>query len=258
MKKEQLAVQLFTLRDYIKTPADIAKSMKRVKQIGYDAVQVSGMGPIAEEELVKILDGEGLVCCATHENGKMIVDETEKVIERLNKLNCKYTAYPHPHMPTAELNSTEIIIELAKKMNTAAEKMATAGQILTYHNHACEFAKFDGKTMLDIFYDEAPALQSELDTFWIQHGGGCPTAWIKKMAGRLPLLHLKEFGISQGNDIAMYHIGGGNLMWDSILAEAEKGETEWFIIEQDRDWIDNDPFKALQLSFEYLTENFVK
>ncbi len=254
MKKSQIAAQLYTLRDYLKTPEDIAKTLKRVKAIGYDAVQISGMGPIEESELVKMLDGEGLVCCATHEPGALIVNEVEKVIERLNKLGCKYTAYPFPHeVPTSEEES----IALAKKMNASAEKMAAAGQVLTYHNHDLEFAKFNNRTMLDIFYDEAPALQSEIDTFWVQHGGANPTTWVNKMKGRLPLLHLKELGVI-GREVKMCHIGGGNLEWDSILPAAEAGGTEWFIVEQDRDWIDNDPFKALQLSCEFLNANFVK
>ncbi len=254
MKKSQIAAQLYTLRDYLKTPEDIAKTMKRVKEIGYDAVQVSGMGPIEESELIKILDGEGLVCCATHEPGVQVVEEVEKVIERLNKLGCKYTAYPYPHeVPTSE----EEAVALAKKLNASAEKMAAAGQILTYHNHAIEFNKFNNRTMLDIFYDEAPALQSEIDTFWVQRGGANPTTWVNKMKGRLPLLHLKEM-CAIGNDSKMCHIGGGNLEWNSILSAAEAGGTEWFIVEQDTDWIDNDPFKALQLSSEFLNANFVK
>ncbi|RKX34780.1 MAG: sugar phosphate isomerase/epimerase, partial [Verrucomicrobia bacterium] len=44
MKINQVAAQLYTLRDHIKTPADIAASMKKVREIGYTAVQVSGMG----------------------------------------------------------------------------------------------------------------------------------------------------------------------------------------------------------------------
>ena len=88
MKLKQVAAQLYTIRDHLKTPSDIAKSLKRVSDIGYQAVQISGMGPIDESELVKILDGEGLVCCATHENGNMILNEPEKVIERLRKLDC--------------------------------------------------------------------------------------------------------------------------------------------------------------------------
>ncbi|MEI8245854.1 MAG: sugar phosphate isomerase/epimerase [Lentisphaerota bacterium] len=249
MKKNQIAAQLFTLRDFLKTPEDIAASLKKVKQIGYDAVQVSGMGPIAEEELVKILDGEGLICCATHEPGGKIVNETAAVIERLNKLNCKYTAYPFPHkVPASETEA----VGIAQQLENAAVAMAAAGQVLTYHNHATEFTKFGGRTMLDIFYDEAPHLQGELDTFWVQHGGGNPVSWIRKLSGRLPLLHLKEFGILDSK-ITMYHIGGGNLEWDAIIPAAEIAGVEWFIVEQDNCLID--PFESLKLSFEYLVSN---
>ncbi len=246
MKKAQIAAQLYTLRDFLKTPEDIAKTLKKVKAIGYSAVQISGMGPIAEGELVKMLDGEGLVCCATHEPGKTIVENTDAVIERLRKLNCQYTAYPYPHqVPTSYAEAAA----LAGVMDVAAKKMAAAGQVLTYHNHAIEFMKFDGKTMLDIFYDNAPALQSELDTFWVQHGGANPVSWIRKMNGRLPLLHLKEFGIVD-NKITMFHIGGGNLEWKEIIAAGDAAGVKWFIVEQDVCLID--PFDSLKLSYDYL------
>ena len=42
MAESQIAAQLYTLRDFIQTPDDIAKTMKRVKEIGYDAVYISG------------------------------------------------------------------------------------------------------------------------------------------------------------------------------------------------------------------------
>ena len=73
MKINQVAAQLYTLRDHLKTPEDIARSLKKVRAIGYQAVQVSGMGPIGEAELLKILANEGLTCCATHEPGQVIL-----------------------------------------------------------------------------------------------------------------------------------------------------------------------------------------
>ena len=80
MKKNRIAAQLYTLRDFLKTPEEIAKSLRKVKKIGYDAVQISGLGPIDTVELKKIIDGEGLVCCATHESGKTICEEPQKAI----------------------------------------------------------------------------------------------------------------------------------------------------------------------------------
>ena len=61
MSDSRIGAQLYTLREFTKTPADIAETMKKVREIGYEAVQVSGMGPIDPKELKKIVDGEGLV-----------------------------------------------------------------------------------------------------------------------------------------------------------------------------------------------------
>jgi sugar phosphate isomerase/epimerase len=252
MKKEQIAAQLYTLRDFLKTPAEIAESMKKVKAIGYDAVQLSGMGPIEETEMVKILDGEGLICCATHESGANIVDDVQKVIDRLNALGCKYTAYPYPHnSPKTE----EDFLALAKSLDISGKKMKDAGQVLTYHNHAIEFERFGNRTGLEIIYDETdPAnLQGELDTYWVQHGGCDSVTWIKKLKGRLPLLHLKEFGIIE-NKINILEVGSGNLDWEGIIAAGDEAGTEWFIVEQDTCRFD--AFDSLKMSLDYLLEKF--
>ena len=82
MKRKIIAAQLYTLREFCKTPKDIAASMKKVKEIGFDVVQVSGIGPIEPQELKKILDGEGLLCCATHEPGKDIVEEPKIILRQ--------------------------------------------------------------------------------------------------------------------------------------------------------------------------------
>src|ERR1700733_12397924 len=96
MKIDQVAAQLYTCRDQLKTPADIARTLARIRGIGYSAVQISGLGPIAVEELNRILDDNGLTCCATHEPGAEILNHPERVVERLNALRCKITAYPFP------------------------------------------------------------------------------------------------------------------------------------------------------------------
>ena len=254
MKISQVAVQLYTLRDYLKTPAEIANTLKKVRAIGYEAVQVSGMGPIDEKELVQMLAGEGLICCATHESGKMILEETDKVIERLQKLNCRYTAYPFPG--GIDFKNAEHIETLAKQLDAAGMLMAKAGQVLTYHNHAHEFFHYQGKPVLDYLYSATnPAhLQGEIDTYWIQAGGGDSVAWCKKLKGRLPLLHMKDYGCGPDGKPYFAEIGQGNLNWAEIIAAAEESGCQWFIVEQDS--CPGDPFESLAISYRYLQEKY--
>lgn len=256
MKLSQVACQLYTLRDVCTTAADFAVTVRKVKAIGYDAVQISGVGPISEVELVRICAGEGVKICATHEGGKTIVEETQKVIDRLGALGVTYTAYPHPHMP---LTTIEEVLALAAALDKAGKAMRKAGQVLTYHNHSLELRKFDGKTILDHLFAATGKqnLQAEIDTYWIQGGGGDPAAWCRKLKRRLPLIHLKDYGIGRdGRAGAMMEIGAGNLDWPGIIAAADKSGCEWFIVEQDV--CPGDPFASLKQSFDYLKANLAE
>ena len=81
MAATQLACTLYTLREYTRTPATIARTLARVKEIGYTAVQLSGLGPIEATELAKILNGEGLACCATHVSIEQLRTDIQKVVD---------------------------------------------------------------------------------------------------------------------------------------------------------------------------------
>jgi sugar phosphate isomerase/epimerase len=251
MLASQIALQLYTLRDHCTTAADLAATVARAKTIGYGAVQISGVGPIPEAEIARICRGEGVVVCATHEPGKTIVEEPQKVIDRLGALGCRHTAYPHPHVKPTNLAET---VAIAKSLDRAGERLRAAGMVLTYHNHALEFRKFGGRTWLDILYAESDPrnLQGELDTFWVQSGGGDPVAWIRRMYRRLPLLHLKDYGIDDQNKPTMMEIGNGVLDWPAIVSAADDAGTEWFIVEQDV--CPADPFDSIAQSHRYLRQ----
>ena len=249
MKNSQIAAQLYTLREHCKTAPDLAVSLKKVKSIGYCAIQVSGVGPIPAEEIKRIADGEGLKICATHEPGALICDAPQAVIDRLGVLGTRDTAYPFPHLPINTLNDVK---HLAKLLDRSGELLRSAGLHLSYHNHAHEFRRIEGKTILEWLYEltDSRNLLGEPDTFWIQNGGGDPVDWLQRLDGRLHLMHLKDYTV-EDNSPSMCEIGNGNLNWQSIIYSAEKSGCRWFIVEQD--FCSIDPFESLEQSWRYMT-----
>ena len=73
-----------------------------------------------------------------------------------------------------------------------------------YHNHHVEFAKYDGKYIMDIMAEESDPkyLGFELDVHWLQRGGVNPLEWIKKLEGRTKILHIKDYRIAQTLDLS--------------------------------------------------------
>jgi len=252
VKVAQIAVQCYTLRDRLQTAEDFVASMKRVRAIGYEAVQISGARPMSPLEIRYVMDAEGLTVCATHEPSQDIIERPEAVVEVLGTLGCTLTAYPSPHVP---LDSRADVERLADGLNRAGSVLKAAGMALTYHNHDLEFRKFGGQTVLEILFERTdPSLvQAELDTYWVQAGGGDPVAWCERMAGRLPLIHLKDYGMDQREKApVMAALGEGNLNLPRIIAAAERGGCQWFIVEQDHGF--SDPFVAIDTSFKFLSQ----
>ena len=85
MLRSQIAVQLWSVNDQVKDSAGLTATVKKLKAIGYAAVEIFGFN-IPEEEVVKICKGEGMTICSSHENGGNIVNDTQKVIDRCKKL----------------------------------------------------------------------------------------------------------------------------------------------------------------------------
>ncbi len=245
MTSSRLAAQLYTLREFTKTPEDIAKTMKKVREIGYEAVQVSGMGPIDPRELKKIVDGEGLYICATHIPFERMRDNTEAVIGDHQLWGCKHPAIGG--IP-GEYRNAEGYHKFAKEASEVGKKLAEGGMDFSYHNHSFELEKFGDKEGLEILRTESNPkyFNLEIDTYWIQHGGGDPAEWVSRCAGRIPLIHLKDMTM-RGSEQLMAEIGEGNMNWTSILKAAKEAGVEWYIIEQDI--CQRDPFESLAISF---------
>jgi sugar phosphate isomerase/epimerase len=249
----QVAAQLYTVRDHTKTLPDFVATLRKLRDIGYEAVQLSAIGPFSETDIVKALNDEGVTACATHEPGAMILDEPRKVVDRLEALGCRYTAFPHPG--DVPVNTPAEVRALAARLDAAGKVLFDAGKILCYHNHNIEFRRLDGRLMLDVLYDDTDPrhLQGELDTYWVQYGGGDPVEWCQRLEGRLPLLHLKDYITRADNKPDYAEIGEGNLDWPRIIAAAEESGCEWYIVEQDT--CPGDPFDSLATSFDYIQQN---
>lgn len=250
MTASSIAAQLYTLREFIKTPGDIATTLKRVRKIGYEAVQVSAMGKIEPAELAKILSGEGLVCCATHVSIDRMKNETQAVIDEHRLWGCEYTAIGgfFPKEPT-----TADWLSFAAEYSEVGRKFTGSGLSVGYHNHSHELAKFDGQTAMDILWERLdPSIWFEIDTYWIQHGGADPAARVRKAAGRMPCVHLKDMGVNNKREQIMMEVGEGNLNWPEILAACKAAGTRWYIVEQDVCY--RDPFESLGISLNNLRD----
>ena len=244
MGESKVAAALILLQDFTVTPADITRTFGRLRTMGYDYVELPVAGEIEPQELKRLLDGEGLGVSSTHVDYERLLDDLDAVIDEQHVLGCQHVvlgALPE------ELRTHEGYAQFASEASQIGRKLARANLTLSYHNHYWEMERQDGRLGMEVLFEdsEPSMLSAQIDTYWIQYGGGDPAFWIRRMKGREPLVHLKDMGV-HGSKQVMVEVGEGNLNWPAILRACRESGVEWYIVEQDN--CDGDPFESMATS----------
>ncbi|MGH7143904.1 MAG: sugar phosphate isomerase/epimerase family protein [Planctomycetota bacterium] len=255
----KLAVQTYTIRDFLKTPEDFATSMQKIAAIGYPAVQLSavacmdGLTPaVSVQDARNILKANGLKCVSTHRGWPSLRDETQKEIDFHGVLKCKHTAIgglPKEYHEKGADGYKQFLDEVAPVI----EKLDAAGITFGYHNHAHEFERFGEKrqTAFEILVKGNKHLSMEVDVYWVAHGGANPAKVLEELKGRVPVIHLKDKEVVN-REPGYAPVGEGNLDWPTILKAGRKAGVKWYCVEQDT--CRRDAFDCLRSSFEFLKD----
>jgi len=240
--------QLYTVRDYAKTPADIDNVFRKVKEIGYTSVQASGLGPISAEDLAAIAKAHDLEITITHTPLAKFEEDLDTVIKDHHTLGCGIAGLGG--LPPEYRNQAGYEA-FAKKFSKIADELGKNGLKFSYHNHHWEFQRYGNKKGLDILIEgtNPETFMFTLDTYWVQAGGADPSAWIRKLSGRVEAVHLKDMAIVDQQPV-MTEILEGNLNWPEIFKACEEAGVRWYLVERDNGL--TEPFESLRISFQNL------
>ena len=245
----QIGAQYYTLRDFATTIEDFDETCRKVKEIGYKLVQISGT-PLAAADMKPILDKYGLKVVVTHKSLGDFLDNIDEVIEYNKTLGCELCGLGWVPMECRE--SGEALNKLIQDLNMIGKKISEAGLYFGYHNHAFEFAKVDGKRMMDrlIAETDPETVYFIVDTHWVQVAGLNAAEQIRGMGKRAMAIHFKDLKANADNSTEMCEIGEGNLDWDEIIKACDEAGARWALVEQDE--CKRSPFESLKMSYDYL------
>jgi sugar phosphate isomerase/epimerase len=246
MATRPIAVQMYTLRDAVQS--DIVGTLRAVAELGYGAVELHTLGGLSAADLRTELDTLGLKVAGMHIALDRLEQQLEAEIDALKTLGGEYVVCPFL-MPDRR-SSADAYRSLADSFNHIGRTCQEHGLRFAYHNHAFEFERFGDQTGFDILFGETdPSLVlSELDVYWVAYAGEDPIATLRKYAGRVPLVHLKD--MTPGPDRTFAEVGHGTLDFPAILAAADEAGAEWLIVEQDV--CQRPPLESVGMSLSYL------
>jgi sugar phosphate isomerase/epimerase len=256
------------------------ETLRRMSEVGYHAVEMSqvAMTPENVAEMRRARDELGMEFAALSAQmvkppgapADSLAEDFDKIVGDCESLGTSMLRIGM--LPFDAMGSLDLVVDFARAAEEAAGRLRDRGIDLYYHNHHIEFARFDGRYMLDIIADTAPTVGLELDVHWIHRGGLDPVAVLEKYSGRVRLVHLKDYRIGQlpssameflaAGDFAGFmtsftgvvqfaEVGEGTLDWPRIIEQAIESGAQYLLVEQD-DTYGRDPFDSLAMSRDHL------
>ncbi|HEY3738750.1 MAG TPA: sugar phosphate isomerase/epimerase [Bryobacteraceae bacterium] len=255
-----IGLQLYTLRNIMQDPDAV---LKTVSEIGYTEVEIlratmDQIVPILKKYNLKPVSGHfetpTFTGDATHWQGFPAGYDIHHAVEDAQRWGLSYIVCPYI-MP-ADRGGLDVYRKLADDLNRSGEVVSKAGMQLCYHNHAFEFKGEEGQRPFDILIErwDPKYVFLEADVFWLSISGQIPEEVLKKLSGRVPLIHLKDkawatttlYDESEARAEWFKEVGTGTIDFGPILRTAAKIGVKHYFVEQDQT---RDPLASIRMSF---------
>lgn len=238
--RPNIALQLYTVRNPLKD--DLPGTLAQVKQAGYTHVEIGPFGHAPEDVAAKGREA-GLTPFSSHEGSLADVATAKSAVALAEKLGLEYVV--QPWLAETQRSPEGYACAAERLVSVASGKVVTC-----YHNHDFEFKALpDGRTGWAVMF-ENPKLHAQMDVCWTAVAGFDPVEEMKKLSGRIPMLHIKD--CSDFEKRTLTEVGTGKVPLREVVAAAPACGVKYLIVEQDEHWIEGDPFKSIRISLENL------
>ncbi len=227
--------------------------------LGFDG---SGYFGLDAERVKEIMNEHGMTIPSVHTDLGTLEQNMAQLAEASEVLGFTYVCLPAiPENARKSLDDYKLI---ADRFNAIGDQANSYGLKFAYHNHGYGLQGVEGIIPLDMIFQrtDSDKVFFEMDIFWTAGGGADPIEYLKKYSGRYRLLHIKDMtqevtfrgdggSADQWMELFPYMTSAGEGVMDlkGIIAEAERGGVEHFLVEQD---LVTDPQVALKKSIDYL------
>lgn len=240
----QRGIQLYTVRE---VEQSLPALLERVADAGLDGVEFAyRITDVDDPDAVaETLDRTGLAAAAAHVSIDDLEDDPAETVAFYEQFGCDRLVVPY--LPEEDFADAEAIAATADRLDALAEQVADHGAGLAYHNHTHEFATLDGDREAFVAFLERSDVDIEFDVGLATHAGADPVAYLDRLEGRVPLVHLTDTVVDD-EDRTHADLGSGAVDVEACVDAARGAGTEWLIAEHG---LTDDPLAYLDYFAEH-------
>ena len=147
-----LGAQLYTVRDFTKTPEQIETTLRRIRDMCFKTIQISAFGPMDPVRLGELIHELDLYVCVTHNPLSRLQNDLPALIQEHRLMGCDTIGLGA--MPGEYRNDEEGFRKFIHDIAPIAHEIHEEGMQFAYHNHNFEFTRFGNHTGMDMLFDQ--------------------------------------------------------------------------------------------------------
>lgn len=274
-----IGIQLYTLGEAAQK--DLSGTLTRLAATGYKEFELPSLYGRSAKDLRAEGDKAGVKFSSIHMSlparvppGSMtLMSSPQEIADTLGTLGIGKAVLPIPLLPDdwkpgADQRASLIAgieaggLDMWKRMGNLLNERAAAlkphGIELGYHNHNMEFRPQGGTTGWAVLLKELdPRLVFlELDLGWITAGGLDPATELRRLQGRVKMVHLKDVKPTTKTNYTLQQdpceVGQGKLNWHAILPACVAAGVQHYFVEQEPPFA-HDRFESVKMSYDFLS-----
>src|SRR5947209_19939390 len=95
MKLSQVGAQLYTVRDHVLDPSAFARTIERLKSIGYSGVELIPPDRVKDQEVARICSDAGVTVVGAHVHESVLIAHAEAIVDKLRNLGPRIALYAY-------------------------------------------------------------------------------------------------------------------------------------------------------------------
>lgn len=237
-------IQISSLKILIQTPEGLRSACEKIAALGCGTVQLQWLGrDIPPETVARILRETGLRSVSVQDFYQLMAEDFEYYVNLNTATGGRW--FTVSRIPE-DCKSPEGLEVFIRRLRLLQSRLDRHGQKLLFHPVTGDYRAVPGMNPVEYLLEHMPELELCLDLFHLNRNCGDMPGFLRRYAGRIPMVHFKDED-ALGN---LVPAGSGIVPWEGVTEACRDAGVIWGFAEQER-W-DGDPYVCLERALRWL------
>ena len=236
-------IQISSLKPLLKTPEEVTLAFEKMAALGCRYGQLQWIDPaVPIDHIAAVMRSNAMESLGTQDFYVSVMENLEYYVN-LNAATggIWLTVSRIPD----RCKSPEGLDVFAQELRDLRDRLEPLGQRVCLHPVTADYTAVPGMHAVEYLLEKLPWLELCLDLFHLDKNCGDMPAFIRRYAGRIPMVHFKDH-----REGILVPAGQGQVHWDGVVRACEEAGVAYGLAEQES-W-DTDPYDCLAQALKWL------